>query len=121
VETGRYELRVARPALPGFRSNPVPLSVAAWVDPAGGPLLAAGGGVYTLSVRGVPADGAELSLGPATLIRIADGAVPAAGQWQHSANTITLVAPASLPAGQYQVRLRVADVESDPAQWAVVP
>jgi hypothetical protein len=121
VQAGRYELRVARPALPGFRSDSVPISVAAWVDPAGGPLLTAAGGVYTLNVRGVPAGGAELRLGPVSLTRIADGAAPAAGEWQHSANTITFVAPASLSAGHYQVGLRVADVESDPAQWAVVP
>jgi hypothetical protein len=125
VTAGRYELRVARPALPGFRSDPVPLSVAAWVDPAGGPLLNPAGGVYTLNVRGVPADVppgvAELRLGPVTLTRIADGGAPAPGQWQHSGNTITFVAPTGLSAGQYQVGLRVADVESDPARWAVVP
>ncbi len=55
VAAGRYELRVARPAMPGFRSDSVPLSVAAWVDPAGGPLLTDAGGLYTLDVRGVPA------------------------------------------------------------------
>lgn len=121
IAAGRYELRVARPALPGFRSDAVPISVAAWIDPAGGPLLAAAGGEYTLDVRGVPAAGAELRVGPVTLTRIADGGVPAAGQWQHDANTITFVAPAGLSTGQYQVGLRVADVESDPALWAVVP
>lgn len=121
VAAGRYELTVARPALPGFRSDPVPISVAAWIDPTGGPLLTASGGVYTLDVRGVPTTGAELRLGPVVLTRIADGGSPTAGQWQHSANAITFVAPISLSTGQYQVGLRVADVESDPAQWAVVP
>jgi Pvc16 N-terminal domain len=121
VAAGRYELTLARPSLPGFRSDPVPISVAAWVDPAGGPLLTAAGGVYTLDVRGVPTAGAELRLGPVVLTRIADGGAPTAGQWQHNADAITFVAPTSLSTGQYQVGLRVADVESDPAQWAVVP
>lgn len=120
IPAGRYELRVARPALPGFRSDAVPISIAAWINPAGGPLLTPAGGVYTLDVRGVPATGAELRIGPAMLTRIVDGGTPAAGQWQHSADTITFVAPAGLSTGQYQVGLRVADVESDPAQWAVV-
>jgi Pvc16 N-terminal domain len=121
VAAGRYGLTVSRPTSPGFRPEPVPLEVAAWVDPSGGPLLNAVAGIYTLAVRGVPAAGATLRLGTAELTRIADGGAPASGQWQHSGNTITFAAPAGLAAGQYQVGLRVADVESDPAQWAVVP
>lgn len=121
VAAGRYGLTISRPAMPGYRPDPVPLEVAAWVDPAGGPLLNAVAGIYTLTVRGVPAAGAALRLGTAELTRIADGGTPAAGQWQHSGNTITFAAPGELAAGQYQVGLRVADVESDPAQWAVIP
>lgn len=121
VPAGRYELTVARASMPGFRTRPVPLSIAAWVDPSGGPLLDPAGGVYTMDVRGVPADGAELRVGPVPLSRITDGAAPAASQWQHSADTITFVAPPGLATGRYQVGLRAADVESDPALWAVVP
>jgi hypothetical protein len=121
VAAGRYELTVSRPALPGFRSNPVPLDVAAWVNPAGGPLLNAVAGLYTLEVRGVPVSGASLRMGTVQLARIADGSVPTAGQWQHSSNSITFVAPTGLAAGEYGVGLRVADVESDPALWAVAP
>jgi hypothetical protein len=121
VAAGRYELTVSRSTSPAFRADPVPLEVAAWVDPAGGPLLNAVAGLYTLAVRGVPASGATLRLGTVELTRIADGGVPTAGQWQHSGNTITFAAPAGLAAGPYQVGLRVADVESDPAQWAVIP
>jgi hypothetical protein len=121
VAAGRYELTVSRPSLPGFRASPVPLDVAAWVDPSGGPALNPVAGIYTLNVRGVPASGAALRLGTVELARIADGSAPAAGQWQHSGDAISFAAPGDLAAGQYQVGLRVADVESDPALWAVVP
>ncbi len=121
VGAGRYELTVSRPSLPGFRANPVPLDVAAWVDPSGGPLLNPVAGIYTLNVRGVPTSGAALRLGTVDLVRIADGSAPATGQWQHSGNAITFAAPGDLAPGRYQVGLRVADVESDPALWAVVP
>ena len=117
---GTYELTVSRPGLPGFRADPVPLRVAPWVDPGPGPEITAAGGVYTLGVRAVPATGATLQLGTVPLVRIADGAAPGPGQWQHSANTITFAAPTGTPAGTYPVGLRVADVESDPALWAVV-
>ena len=120
VPAGRYELTVSRPTLPGWRARGVPLDVAAWVNPSGGPLLNDVGGVYTLAVRNVAASGAALRLGSVQLRRIADGGVPAAGEWQHSANTITFVAPAGTPAGRHQIGLRVGDVESDPALWAVV-
>jgi hypothetical protein len=33
---------------------------------------------------------------------------------------ITFAAPAGTPAGSHQLSLRVADVEADPALWAVV-
>jgi hypothetical protein len=54
------------------------------------------------------------------LTRIADGTDPAAGQWQHSGDTVTFRVPAGLAPGRHQIGLRVADVESDPALWAVV-
>ena len=118
---GRYEIFVTRPTEPGWESNRVPIDVAAWIDPAGGPSLNAAGGLYTLGVRNVPASGAALRLGTAQLERIADGGAPAAGQWQHNSNVVTFRAPAGLAAGTYQIALRAADVDADPALWAVVP
>ncbi|MGO9152912.1 DUF4255 domain-containing protein [Mycobacterium sp.] len=119
---GRYQLVVTRPTVPGFRSNPVPLNVASWIDPAGGPLLNHdGAGIYTLDVRNVPESGAVLRLGAVELTRIADGSTPGAGQWQCSGGTqITFAAPADTRAGQHQIGLRAGDVEADPALWAVV-
>jgi hypothetical protein len=119
---GRYQIKVARPTAPGWRSEGVPIGIAAWVDPAGGPRVAAGmGGIYTLTVRNVPASGTELRLGTVPLTSVASGTVPQSGQWQVSGTTLTFAAPAVLPAGLYPVRLRAADIEADPAKWAEVP
>jgi hypothetical protein len=119
---GRHEVVLTRPAKPGWRSNAVPLNVAAWIDPASGPLVAADGqGRYSLSVAGVPATGVVLRLGTTALARIADGGTPQPGQWQCTAgSTVTFAAPAGTAAGTYLVGLRANDVESDPVKWAVV-
>jgi Pvc16 N-terminal domain len=118
---GRYDLVIARPSAPTFRSNAVPLGVAPWINPAGGPLLHPGGtGIYTLDVRNVPTAGAQLRIGTVQLGRVAAGTTPSAGQWQGSGSQITFAAPADLPLGQYQIGLRAGDVEADPALWAVV-
>jgi hypothetical protein len=118
---GRYQLRVGRAAEdPSWRSEPVPFSIAPWIDPAGGPTIAAAGGIFTFSARHVPAAGAELRLGATALTRVTSG-TPAAGEWRTSGNTVTLAAPASLTAGTYAIRLRAADVEAEPALWAVIP
>lgn len=119
---GRYELVVTRPSEPGWRSNAVPISIAPWIDPSGGPLLtASGAGIYTFAVRNVATSGASLRLGTVELTRIASGATPDPGEWQCSGGSlITFAAPENLPAGNHQIGLRVADVEADPALWAVV-
>lgn len=119
---GRYELRLARPTEPGWRSNPVPLNIAAWVSPAGGPLVQPDAqGVYALTTRNVPATGARLRVGAAELARIADGQVPQSGEWQCTGGSqVTFVPPAGTPTGTHQVGLRANDVESDPVKWAVV-
>ena len=107
---------VARPGVPGWRSEGVPIGVAAWVDPAGGPLVAAAGG----DLHPDRAQRPRLRCGAAARDGAADrsdrGRSRSRGQWQVSGTTMTFVAPAVLPAGQYPVRLRVADIEADPAQ-----
>jgi len=117
---GQYGVTVSRPSLPGWRAQPVPINVAPWVNPAGGPLLNAVAGLYTLNVRGVGAAGATLRVGTVQLKRLPGGSAPALGEWQRTGNTITFRVPAGLPAGNHQISLRVADVEADPALWAVV-
>ncbi len=99
-----------------FRTAEVPLGVAAGVSPAGGPLLATAAS-YTVRGTGfVPGD-MQVLLGAIPLRRAA--AAPAAGEYAVSTDgtTLTLVPPAGLPAGTYQLRVRVAGVESDPALW----
>jgi hypothetical protein len=120
VPPGHYELTVTRPSEPGLRAALVPIDVAAWVDASGGPLLNPAAGLYSFGVRNVPGQGAELRLGAVRLTRIADGTDPDGGQWQHSGDTVSFRAPAGFAPGRHQIGMRVADVESDPALWAVV-
>ncbi|MDT4997535.1 MAG: hypothetical protein QOD45_1603, partial [Pseudonocardiales bacterium] len=119
---GRYELAISRPSKPGWRSNGVPLDVAAWINPTGGPVVNDDAGVYTIEARNVPATGAVLRLGSVALTRIAAGSTPDPGEWQSSGggSQITFAAPDGTPAGRHQIGLRVADIEADPALWAVV-
>ncbi|TQF68281.1 DUF4255 domain-containing protein [Rhodococcus spelaei] len=112
---GRYELRILRPTVSGG----VPVDIAAWVDPSGGPLVTAG--PHAITVANVPDTGAELRLGTVPLERIASGSTPAAGQWQRTGTTLTFAAPTDLAAGRYPVRLRAGDIESDPALWVELP
>lgn len=116
---GGYGLRVGQPSDPTWRSATVPLLIAPWVDPTGGPLLSASGGVYTVATVNVPATGADVFLGTVPLSRIASG-TPAAGQWVLSGSTVTFAAPTGMAAGNYPIRVRAANVESDPALWVVV-
>lgn len=120
-DPGRYMLRVGRPGDPAWRSNPVPVSIAPWIDPAGGPLLTpSGAGVYSCPAANVPASGAQLRLGTVPLSRRASG-TPNPGQWVRSGGNVRFKPPTNLPAGDYAVRLRIHDIEADPALWAVVP
>lgn len=117
-EPGRYLLRIGRGTL---RSNAVPVLIAPWVDFSAGPLLAPdGSGLYEAFAVNVPAAGATVRLGTALLRRITSGA-PAAGEWRLvGSNTLRFRPPTGTPPGQYALRLRAADVEADPAVWAVV-
>jgi hypothetical protein len=120
-DPGRYMLRVGRPGAPAWRSNPVPVSIAPWIDPSGGPLLTpSGAGVYSCPAANVPASGAQLRLGTVPLSRRGSG-TPTPGQWVRSGNNVRFRPPANLPSGNYAVRLRVNDIEADPALWAVIP
>jgi hypothetical protein len=118
---GHYYLRVGTPADPAWRSGLVALDLAAWVDPAPGPdLIAGGGGVYTCTVVGLPAAGGEVRLGTVPLVQTA-ASPPAAGEWNLTGTTLSFKAPAGLRPGSYALRVRAGDVESDPALWPVVP
>lgn len=117
---GRYGVRLEAVASDGqllFRTAEVPLGVAAGVSPAGGPLLPAAAS-YTVRGTGFAPDDMQVVLGTIPL-RPAAAAAPAAGEYAVSPDgtALTLVPPAGLRAGTYQVRVRVAGIESDPALW----
>jgi hypothetical protein len=117
---GRHEIALTRPTEPGWQSNAVPLNVAAWIDPAGGPLVTANAqGRYVLTVGNVPATGAMLRLGATALTRITAGTLQP-GEWRLQGSTLTFAPPAGTTPGTHLVGLRANDIESDPVKWAVV-
>lgn len=119
---GVWQLRTGNAIATGspgaIRSNATPFSVAARIDPAGGPLvsgtpIAVTGGRFVAGATEVLLDSVSLA---------ATGGAPAAGQFQHVDDaTLHLLPPATLPTGTYTLRVRVAGVESPPAKWVVVP
>lgn len=118
---GRHEVVLTRPTEPGWQSNPVPLNVAAWIDPAGGPTITPNGlAIFSITVGNVPADRVVLRLGTTALTRLTAG-TPQPGQWRLSGTTLTFAAPTGTTPGTYLVGLRADDVEADPTKWAVVP
>jgi hypothetical protein len=102
------------------RTGPVPVSIAAFVDPAGGPLLT-GSGPFTVRGSGFIPGATEVLTGATALTSTA--AVPAAGEFSvdPSGTSFTFVPPTG-PAGiTIPLRARVNGVESDPALWVVTP
>lgn len=117
---GRHEVVLTRPSEPGWQSNAVPLNVASWIDPAGGPLVTANAqGRFSVTVGNVPSVGVLLRLGATALTRITSGA-PQPGQWRLQGSTLTFSAPAGTTPGTYLLGLRANDIEADPVKWAVV-
>jgi len=117
---GRYTVRLEGTAGAGgvaFSTIDVPLGVAAGVDGAGGPLLPAAAS-YNVTGTGFEPNGTQILLGTIPLTPAAGGA-PAAGEYvvNPAGTAVTLVPPAGLRAGTYQIRVRVAGIESDPALW----
>ena len=121
-EPGVYQLRVGSGALgsPGaVRSGATPFSVAAYVDPAGGPVLS-GAAPYTITGSGFVSGAADVFVGTEALAEI--GAAPAAGQASLAAsgNALSFTPPAG-PAGTVlPLRVRVNGIESDPALWVAL-
>jgi Pvc16 N-terminal domain len=120
---GIYQLRVGNgvviATLGAIRSNATPFSVAAGVDPTGGPILSPGGSTYRLNGRGFsPGSSVEVLL--ETVPLQAGGAV-APGQFvvNGPGTEIQFQLPGTLPNGVYGVRVRVNQVESTPAMWVV--
>ena len=115
---GRYSVRLDGTATAGtFSTQAVPFSVAPGVSAAGGPVLSAAPS-YTVTGTGFAATGTEVLLGTIPLQQ-AGAAAPAAGQFSVNAagTALTLMPPAGLSPGNYQIRVRVAGIEADPALW----
>lgn len=121
---GVYQLRVGSDpggGGPPIRSNATPFSIAALVQPQAAAVISPVGATYTLPGKGFLADHTEVLLGTVRL-RKADGALaPGTFEINPAETTITFQPPADLPTGRYAVRVRVNDVESDPAVWIGVP
>ncbi|MEH2028388.1 MAG: DUF4255 domain-containing protein [Nostoc sp.] len=112
---GVYQLRVGNNLPSGdpnaIRSNATPFSVAAWVDPTGGPLLSPVGGTYTIN---------GIGFSPGTVEVLLETIALTPGQFTFtSSNAISFQLPGNLPNGRYGVRVRVNQVESPPAKWVV--
>ena len=120
---GRYRLQMEVTAAPGagsFSTAGVPLSIAAGINPAGGPILAPNpAGQYVITGTGFTAGATQVLLG--TVLLQPAGAAPGLGEFSidPAGTSITFVPPAGLRKGTYQIRVRVAGIESDPALWLV--
>lgn len=101
---GRYQVRVG--------DDLVPLTVAAYVDPAPGPVLASQPSI-TLTGEGFASGATEISVG--------DIPVPSSQISVGPAGTSLTVTTPSGPAGAVQpISVRVNGIESDPALWATL-
>lgn len=111
---GVYQLRVGDGV---YASNATPFAIAARIDVAAPPLLAAVAGVFSLTGAGFVPGRTEVLLGTVPLTEV--GVAPAAGQFAITGGGggLDFVAPAGIPAGRHAVRVRVNQVESRPAWW----
>jgi hypothetical protein len=120
-EPGRYTLQLQGTTngttARAFITSEVPLGVAPGVDASPGPVLPKAAS-YTLTGTGFTGADAEVLLGTIPL-QAAVAAAPGVGQFVVSGTgtSLTLVPPASLPTATYQIRVRAAGIEADPALW----
>jgi hypothetical protein len=119
---GTYQVRVGSGALgtPGAtRSGSIPLSVAAYVDPSGGPVLA-GPAPFAVHGAGFTAGETEVLVGSVPLTQVAASPAPGEVSIDPSGTSFSFTPPAG-PAGQVApVRVLVNGVESDPALWVTL-
>ncbi len=120
---GRYSIQMEVTAAGGtgtFTTAGVPLTVAPGIDTAGGTVLPAAA-QYVISGSGFTPDATQVLLGTVPLQSA--GGTPGPGEFSvnPAGTAITLIPPAALPSGTYQIRVRVAQIEADPAHWLVIP
>jgi hypothetical protein len=116
---GVYQLRVGSGAPGATRSVAIPVTVAAHVDPSGGPVLV-GSAPFTVNGIGFVLGATEVLVGTVQLTEVA--AAPAAGQVSvDPSGTSFSFSPPAGPAGTVApVRVRVNGVDSDPALWVTL-
>lgn len=119
---GRYSIRMEVTAAGGtstFTTAEVPLTVAPGIDTAGGTVLPAAA-QYAISGSGFIANATQVLLGTVPLQSA--GGTPGPGEFSvnPAGTAITFIPPAALPSGTYQIRVRVAEIEADPAHWLVI-
>ena len=122
---GVYQLRVGSgtPGSPGAtRSGSVPVSVAAYVDPEGGPVLA-GSAPFTVHGAGFTSGATEILVGTVVLTETTGSAAPGEVAVDPSGTSFSFSPPTvgGEPAGTVApVRVRVNGIESDPALWVTL-
>jgi hypothetical protein len=119
---GVYLLRVGSGTLgsPGaVRSGSISITVAAYVDPAPGPVLS-GSAPFTVTGAGFTSGQTEVLVGTTALADTSG--TPAAGQVKLDPfGTSFSFAPPAGPSGEVlPVRVRVSGIESDPALWVTL-
>jgi len=123
---GVYQLRVGSSTASGdavdYRSNSVPLLVAARVGPVPSPWNPAGG-VFTFTGAGFVAGATELYLDAIALSPLPLGSAPGAGEFaiNNALDAVSFRPPAGIAPGTYFVRLRVGAVEGPAVGRIVLP
>jgi hypothetical protein len=118
-DPGVYQLRAGSGTAgtsAATRTGSTPLSVAAFVNPAGGPLLT-GPGPFTVNGMGFLAARTEVLVGAAALSQTAGGAGPGQVNIDPSGTSFSFAPPVQAPGTVAPVRVRVNGIESDPALW----
>jgi Pvc16 N-terminal domain len=119
---GLYQLRVGSgaPGSPGARrSDPVPVSIAAQVDPSAGPVLA-GPAPFTVNGAGFVPGATEVLAGTVTLTEVKASPGPGEVSISPSGTSFSFTPPAGVSGTVVPVRVRAGGVESDPALWVTL-
>ena len=119
---GVYQFRVGSgaPGSPGAtRSGSIPVSVAAFVSPAGGPVLA-GPAPFTVSGTGFVPGMTEVFVGTFALAETAVAPGPGEVRIAPSGTSFSFWPPPAPARTVLPVRVRVNGIESDPALWVTL-
>ena len=116
---GVYQLRAGGGSPSTQRTGTVPVSIAAYVDPTGGPVLT-GPGPFTVPGAGFIHGATEVLIGAAALA--STSSVPGAGEFRvdPSGTSLSFTPPPGPSRTTGPLRVRVNGIESDPALWVAL-